>query len=144
MLRSGVEEYVLVSGVHHQKSGKATCASVSAYLEPSQETARGREIGLGTVLDRDFGGSARSYLPGDPEADSLYVLELARSCGAEPYCLEIKAPPRVDMNGLHDDRDPPIDLETKLVYAVARASRWRTGSQPHAEPPRRNRRGWRQ
>ena len=121
MLRSAVDEYVIVFGVNHQKSGKATYSSVSVYLEPNQETGPGREFGLGTVLDRTFGQSARYYLPDDPQADSLYVLKLARSCrGTGPACLEIKAPPQVDMNGIHYDCDPPIDLETKLMYYVVR------------------------
>ena len=121
MLRSTVDEYVIVYGVNHQKSGKATYASVSVYLEPNQESGPGREFGLGTALDRSFGQSARYYLPDDPQADSLYVLKLARSCGGSgPACLEVRPPAQLDMNGVHYDCDPPIDLDAKLMYFVAR------------------------
>lgn len=122
MLRSAVDEYVIVYGVNHQKTGKATYASVSVYLEPNQESGPGREFGLGTALDRTFGQSARYYLPDDPQADSLYVLKLARSCDvAGPACLEVRPPDLRDMNEVEYDCDPPIDLETKLMYFVARA-----------------------
>jgi hypothetical protein len=67
----------------------------------------GREIGLGTVSDRDFdaggnpGDSARRYLePDDPYyeyADMLYAWKIARKCDDdEPYCLESPVPPAAD------------------------------------------------
>ncbi|KJS03566.1 MAG: hypothetical protein VR65_00990 [Desulfobulbaceae bacterium BRH_c16a] len=118
-LRSNVDEYVIVYGVNHYKTGKAAYTSFSAYVEPVFGT--GREIGLGTVTDPDLdrggnpGDSARRYLqPNDPGyeyADMLYAWKIARHCGNEPYCLEVGNP--TDINGVpyNDDCSPQIDLE---------------------------------
>ena len=118
-LRDGVDEYVIVYGVNHYKTGKAAYTSFSAYVEPVFGT--GREIGLGTVTDPDFdaggnpGDSARLYLPPDDPyygyADMLYAWKIARRCGNEPYCLEVGNP--TDINGVpyNANCSPQIDLE---------------------------------
>ena len=123
-LRSNVDEYVIVYGVNHHKTGKAAYTSFSAYVEPVFGT--GREIGLGTVSDRDFdaggnpGDSARRYLqPDDPYygyADMLYAWKIARQCAPEdmPYCLEVGTP--TDINGVpyNDSCSPQINLDTDV------------------------------
>lgn len=118
-LRDNVDEYVIVYGVNHQRTGKAAYTSFSAYVEPVFGT--GREIGLGTVTDPDFdaggkpGDSARRYLkPGDPYykyADMLYAWKIARHCDGEPYCLEVGNPK--DINGVpyNDNCTPQINLD---------------------------------
>jgi hypothetical protein len=120
-LRSDVDEYVIVYGVNHHTTGKATYESFSVYVEPTFGT--GREIGLGTVSDPHFdeagppGDSARKYLePDDPYyeyADMLFAWKVARHCAPEdlPYCLEVGDP--TDINGVHynDYCDPPISLD---------------------------------
>jgi hypothetical protein len=86
MLRQGVSEFVIVYGVNHQKTGKATYASFSIYAD------KDRWFGLkdGTTLSPDFGASAEQYLPGDPEAQYLYAWKVARNCNGETYCMEVK------------------------------------------------------
>ena len=118
-LRSNVDEYVIVYGVNHHRTGKAAYASFSAYVEPVFGT--GREIGLGTVTDPGFdpdgnpGDSARRYLqPNDPYyeyADMLYAWKVARHCNDEPYCLEVGNP--TDINGVpyNDNCSPQINLD---------------------------------
>lgn len=118
-LRNGVDEYVIVYGVNHYKTGKAAYTSFSAYVEPVFGT--GREIGLGTVTDPDFdkggkpGDSARRYLqPGDPYykyADMLYAWKIARHCDGEPYCLEVGNPKDVDGVPYNDNCSPQINLD---------------------------------
>lgn len=118
-LRSSVDEYVIVYGVNHQRTGKAAYTSFSAYVEPVFGT--GREIGLGTVTDSDFdkggkpGDSARRYLqPGDPYykyADMLYAWKIARHCGGEPYCLEVGNPKDIDGVPYNDNCSPRINLD---------------------------------
>ena len=51
---------MIVYGVNHRKTGKATYANFSVYVEPTFGT--GREIGLGAVADPRFANSARQYL----------------------------------------------------------------------------------
>ena len=118
-LRNDVDEYVIVYGVNHQKTGKAAYASFSAYVEPVFGT--GREIGLGTVTDPDFdaggnpGDSARQYLdPDDPYyayADMLYAWKIARICNGEPFCLEVGEPTNIDGVPYNNNCTPQIDLE---------------------------------
>jgi hypothetical protein len=118
-LRSNVDEYVIVYGVNHHKTGKAAYTSFSAYVEPVFGT--GREIGLGTVTDPQFdadgnpGDSARWYLqPDDPYykyADMLYAWKIARHCNGEPYCLEVGNPKDIDGVPYNDDCSPQINLE---------------------------------
>ena len=110
-LRDTVDEYIIVYGVNHQKTGKATYANFSVYVEPTFGT--GREIGLGSVADPKFAGSAEVYLgPDDPDADMLYAFKIARHCPAgDPYCLQVGPPS--DMNGVpyNDNCTPQISLE---------------------------------
>ena len=120
-LRSDVDEYVIVYGVNHHTTGKATYESFSVYVEPTFGT--GREIGLGTVSDPHFdeagppGDSAREYLqPGDPYyeyADMLFAWKVARYCAPEdlPYCLEVGNP--TDINGVpyNNNCNPQINLD---------------------------------
>jgi len=119
-LRSGVDEYVIVYGVNHQRTGKATYASFSVYVEPTFGT--GREVGLGTVNDPRFdwaglpGDSARQYLqPDDPYydyADMLYAWKVARDCPeGEPYCLEVGNPKDIYGQPYNDDCSPQISLD---------------------------------
>lgn len=79
-------DFVVVYGVNHVAMGKAIYHSVSAY-------GNDRLNGLATLTNRDFAGSAARYLPGDPNAGSLYVVKVARRCSAEETdpCLEIPA-----------------------------------------------------
>ena len=56
MLRDGEDEFVIVYGVNHQATGKATYASFSAYADPD------RLFGLETTYSPDFDGTGK---PGD-------------------------------------------------------------------------------
>ena len=98
MLREGVDEYVIAYGVNHQATGKVTYSSVSIYADQD------RWIGPkdGTFLSPDFEGSAERYLPGDPDAQYLYAIKVARHCDEadKPYCMEVKQPDFKDKNGV--------------------------------------------
>mgnify|MGYP000020158155 CR=1 FL=1 len=49
-----------------------------------------------------FEGSAERYLPGDPDAQYLYAIKVARRCDEadKPYCMEVKQPDFKDKNGV--------------------------------------------
>jgi hypothetical protein len=112
MLRQDVSEFVIVYGVNHQKTGKATYSSFSIYAD------KDRWFGLinGTTLSTDFdqggqpGDSARRFLcPGDPSqcpagVEYLYAWKVARDCGDEPYCMDVKVndDPSKPFNGIDD------------------------------------------
>jgi hypothetical protein len=98
MLREGFDEYVIAYGVNHQATGKVTYSSVSIYADQD------RWIGPkdGTFLSPAFEGSAERYLPGDPDAQYLYAIKVARHCddADKPYCMEVKQPDFLDKNGV--------------------------------------------
>ena len=113
MLREGVEEFVIVYGVNHQATGKATYASFSAYADPK------RLFGLETRYSPDFGDSARRFLPDDPHADMLYAWKVARNCAeGEPYCMEVNQPVFEDMYG--DPYDCDLDVNTQEMWLAFR------------------------
>ena len=105
-------EFVIVYGVNHQATGKATYSSFSIYAD------KDRWFGLinGTTLSPDFdqggqpGDSARRFLCPDnptkcPDAVKyLYAWKVARDCGDEPYCMEVKVndDPTKPFNGIDD------------------------------------------
>ena len=134
MLRENVNEFVIVYGVNHQATGKATYASVGAYADWD------RWFGIGTKLSTEFGDSARDYLPvaqfPDPDIDMLYAIKVARNCMGEDHCLQIDQPEFLDLGGNPypynpdcslDDLDTPeidprpFDLDEKVVFFIFRS-----------------------
>ena len=115
MLREGTDEFVIVYGVNHQATGKATYASFSAYADPL------RLFGLQTTYSPDFGDSARRYLPDDPDADMLYAWKVARSCAeGELYCMEVTQPVFEDMWGEPYNCVPELDLNSEEMWLAFR------------------------
>lgn len=94
MLRENVDEFVIVYGVNHQETGKATYSSVSIYADKDRwfGPANG-----GTMTSPNFGDSARHYLPDDPAADILYAIKVARNCNGEDHCMEVQQPDFLDI-----------------------------------------------
>jgi len=76
------DEFIMVYGVNHQKSGKVVYTNVGIY---------GSEIlnGVRAVTDDEYAGSALSYLPGNPNAGLFYAWKFARHCNGEAGCTEI-------------------------------------------------------
>ena len=105
-LRDDVNEFVIVYGVNHQTTGKATYASFTLYAD--KDRWFGFKDGTTTSNDYDVGGnmgdSARRFLcPDDAskcpaDVEYLYAWKVARHCNGEPYCMEVKTE-FVDMNG---------------------------------------------
>lgn len=71
-----------VLGVDHVETGKATYASASVY-------ALEHLFGVVAVSSEQWEGSAERFLPGDPDASSLFAWRFARTCGSDEYCTEI-------------------------------------------------------
>ena len=80
------DEFVVVYGVNHEKTGKATYSSFSVYDECRACPYEGEN-------SRRVAGSALDYFspPSKPPAhvDSLYAWTLARNCGTDARCTEI-------------------------------------------------------
>jgi hypothetical protein len=82
-LGNNSSEFIIVYGVNHVATGKATYSSFTVY---------GADVwnGIGAITDADFNGSAEEYLPDNPNAKYLYVYKLARNCSEnDTYCYEV-------------------------------------------------------
>ena len=77
------DEFIIVYGVNHQKTGKAMYMNVSMYGETKHVT-------WGSVDDRKLVGTAVAFLQGHPDADRLYAVKFARHCDQdEANCFEV-------------------------------------------------------
>ncbi|UEC41807.1 MAG: conserved exported protein of unknown function [Methanothrix sp.] len=81
-LGNGANEFIIVYGVNHVATGKATYSNVALY---------GADLfnGVKAIADEDFNGTAEEYLPDNPYARYLYVYKFARDCSDDPYCYEV-------------------------------------------------------
>ena len=92
----GPTDMLYVLGVNHAATEKATYSSVSVY-------AIDHLVGVAAVTSREWTGSAETFLPGDPDAPSLFAWRIARDCGSETQCLQIE-------NGMCPDGVAPAGL----------------------------------
>jgi len=80
-------EFVIVYGVNHAATGKATYANSNFYGEAAWNGVTG-------IYSTEYAGSAEQYLPGNPLAKYLYVCKFARSCGSEKTCIAVPTGPK--------------------------------------------------
>jgi hypothetical protein len=97
MLGNDSNEFIIVYGVNHVPTGKAT------YSNFVVNGADGWN-GVGAVHDADFNGTAEKYLPDNPNAKYLYAYKIARHCGGDSHCYEL--PYGVGSRGI--DLDQPL------------------------------------
>ncbi len=81
-LGNDTNEFIIVYGVNHVATGKATYSNFGVY---------GADVwnGIGAITDVDFNGTAEEYLPDNPNAKYLYVYKVARNCDGDPHCFEV-------------------------------------------------------
>ncbi|MDD4162886.1 MAG: hypothetical protein PHW87_10470 [Methanothrix sp.] len=85
-LGNDTNEFIIIYGVNHVATGKATYSSATIY------GAEGWN-GVGTIHDANFNGTAENYLPGNPNAKYLYVYKIARNCSGDLNCFEVPTGP---------------------------------------------------
>ena len=75
-------EFLIVYGVNHAATGKATYSNFALY---------GADImnGVGCVNSQNLTGTAEEYLPGNPKAKYFYVWKVTRHCNGDTHCLSI-------------------------------------------------------
>jgi hypothetical protein len=107
-LGSDANEFIIVYGVNHVATGKATYQNFVPY---------GADVwnGVGMITDLDFNGTAEEYLPDNPNAKYLYVYKLARNCNGYPYCYEVP----YNAKGYGIDLDQPIMIGWRLYLEKA-------------------------
>ncbi|MCX6009731.1 MAG: hypothetical protein NTW48_06845 [Chloroflexi bacterium] len=81
------DEFVIVYGVNHAATGKATYANCNFYGEAAWNGVTG-------IYSTEYIGSAEQYLPGNPLAKYLYACKFARSCGSEKTCVVVPTGPK--------------------------------------------------
>jgi hypothetical protein len=107
-LGTDADEFIIVYGVNHVATGKATYQNFVPY---------GADVwnGVGMITDVDFNGSAEEYLPENPNARYLYVYKLTRNCDGDPYCYEIP----YNAKGYGIDLDQPLWIGWRLYLEKA-------------------------
>ena len=76
------DDFFVVLGVDHVKSGKTSYSNFSVY-------AMDHLVGVASVDNLKYAGSASAFLPSHPDAPKLYAWKVARACAGDPKCLEI-------------------------------------------------------
>ncbi len=78
------DEFLMVYGVNHVATGKASYHSVNVY---SSEEGK---VPVGAVEDPAFSDTAAPYLFDDPAAAKLmYAFKFSRNCGQDPNCVQL-------------------------------------------------------
>jgi hypothetical protein len=85
-LNDDPRDFLVVVGVQHQTTGKASSMSLAAYNTP-------RLMGITGVTGDDLLNSADRYLPTHPQRRYLYAYKFARHCQGEPYCSVVPTGP---------------------------------------------------
>ena len=86
-LTLGDDEFLMVYGVNHVATGKATYMNLNFYADKQAQ------LFVGSLSDSEFPAAAPGYLPGDPAADVLYAYKVSRHCNeGETYCLPLSPP----------------------------------------------------
>ena len=108
-LPEGPDDFLIVYGVNHEASGKATYASLTVYEDSLMAAVAGDH-------SRRYAGSAANYLPDHPEAHLLYAWKIARDCQGDPHCLEVtmEGCPKIDLSEL-----PALLLVWRLYQEAA-------------------------
>jgi hypothetical protein len=85
-LGNDTNEFIIVYGVNHVATGKATYSNFAVY---------GADVwnGVGAIEDPVFNGTAEEYLPDNPNAKYLYVYKIARNGNSDPHCFEVPTGP---------------------------------------------------
>jgi hypothetical protein len=107
-LGNDTDEFIIVYGVNHVATGKATYANFALY---------GADIwnGVGSITDADFTGTAEEYLPDNPNAKYLYVYKIARNCEGEPNCFAVPS----GVGGYGIEPDQPLFIAWRLYLEDA-------------------------
>ena len=108
ILGNDPNEFIIVYGVNHVATGKATYSNFALYGADAWN-------GIKAITNEDFNGSAGAYLPGNTNAKYFYVYKLARHCGGDPYCYEVPTGPGAYGIGL----DQPLSICWRIYLEAA-------------------------
>jgi hypothetical protein len=96
------DEFLMVYGVNHVATGKATYMSVNVYA------SKYAKLSINQVFDDDLAGTAWTYLAGDPAADLFYAYKISRNCNGDPDCLPLSSDPEC----------PPLVIDSDTILGL--------------------------
>ena len=104
-LGNDTDEFIVVYGVNHVATGKATYSNFAIY---------GADVwnGIKAITDWDFNGTAEEYLSDNPNAKYLYVYKLARNCNGDQHCFEVP----YGKGGYGIDLDQPLFIGWRVYH----------------------------
>jgi hypothetical protein len=81
-LENEEDDFVIVYGVNHVMTEKATYANFSVYGVDAWN-------GIGAVDNNQFQGTAKNYIPDHPKAGYYYVWKIERRCLTDSNCFQV-------------------------------------------------------
>jgi hypothetical protein len=107
-LGNDTNEFIIVYGVNHVATGKATYQNFGIY---------GADVwnGIKAMTDADFNGTAQEYLPDNPNAKYLYVYKVARHCDGDKHCYEVP----YGLKGHGIELDQPLFIGWRVYHEKA-------------------------
>jgi len=103
------DEFVIVYGVNHAATGKATYSNCNFYGEAGWN-------GVVGIYSTEYAGSAEEYLPGNPLAKYLYVCKFTRNCSSEKNCVVVPTGPKA--HGVELDEPAFVAIRAYLEPAT--------------------------
>jgi hypothetical protein len=107
-LGNDTNEFIIVYGVNHVATGKATYSNLAIYGLDGWN-------GVGAIHDEDINGTAEEYIPDNPNAKYLYVYKITRDCNGDPNCFEV--PTGLGAYGI--ELDQPLFIAWRLYLEKA-------------------------
>jgi hypothetical protein len=111
-------EFLIVYGVNHQASGKATYSNFIVYGEKYIN-------GVASVASPSFSGSADVYIQGHSQANYLYAWKVARQSDGSAHCLTVPyGPQHYGFGSTIDDQYGFVGFRAYLEPATTVGAKW--------------------
>lgn len=118
ILPENSDDFLVVYGVNHQVTGKATYSGFVVYGATYLN-------GVAGVNSPSFAGSAEQFLPGHPQAGFLYAWKIARKPDGSQHCLVIPMGPQHYGFGVDpDDQSGFVGFRAYLEPATTVGADW--------------------
>ncbi|MCK9579818.1 MAG: hypothetical protein M0Q92_05135 [Methanoregula sp.] len=109
------DEFIIVFGVNHAATGKATYSNFGLYGTTAMN-------GIGGVSNHNYTGTAEAFLPDNPNAKYLYVAKIARHAYGDPATVVI--PSGVGAYGIEPDEPCFVGYRAYAQPATMIGAEW--------------------
>ena len=112
------DEFLIVYGVNHQATGKATYSNFTVYGAKFLN-------GVASVSSPLFEGSADDYIPGHALGKYLYAWKISRRCDSNTHCLAVPfGPQHYGFGTDENDQSGFVGFRAYLEPATAVGAEW--------------------